>query len=102
MPKVMEILGYIIYFWSNEGQPAEPLHVHIAKAPNKNGTKIWIKSNGNTIVEHNKSMVPPKELKKLIKTISDYHEEIEDKWKDFFKVNDVTYIDKVKANDVSR
>lgn len=47
-------------------------------------------------------MVPPKELKKLIKTISDYHEEIEDKWKDFFKVNDVTYIDKVKANDVSR
>lgn len=40
MPKLMEILGYIIYFWSNEGQPSEPLHVHIAKTPNNNGTKL--------------------------------------------------------------
>ena len=52
MPKLMEILGYIIYFWSNEGLPVEPIHVHIAKQPNRNGTKIWIKSDGSTIVEH--------------------------------------------------
>lgn len=46
MPKIMEILGYIIYFWSNEGQPSEPVHVHISKKPNKNGTKVWLKSDG--------------------------------------------------------
>lgn len=33
MPKIMEILGYIIYFWSNEGTPLEALHVHIAHKP---------------------------------------------------------------------
>lgn len=95
MPKLMEILGYIIYFWSNEGQPSEPLHVHIAKIPNNNGTKIWIKSNGDIKVEHNKSKIPAKDLKKLTKTISDYHKEIEQKWKEFFKTDKVTYIDKI-------
>ena len=102
MPKVMEILGYIFYFWSNEGQPSEPLHIHISKTPNKNGTKIWIKSNGETIIEHNKSKIPPKDLKKLIRTISDYHEEIADKWKEFFKVDKVTYIDNVKSKENSK
>jgi len=102
VPKIMEILGYIIYFWSNEGHPAEPLHVHIAKTPNKNGTKIWIKSNGDTLIEHNKSKIPSNELKKLTKTISDYHKEIEKNWKDFFKTKKITYIDKIKENNFCR
>ena len=44
MPKVFEILGYLIYFWSDEEKPLEPLHVHVAHKPTKNGTKIWILS----------------------------------------------------------
>ena len=45
MPKFMELFGYNIYFWSNEGEPLEPLHVHVAKSITSNATKIWITKN---------------------------------------------------------
>lgn len=93
MPKVLEILGYIIYFWSDEEKPLEPLHVHVAHKPTRNGTKIWILSNGNTKLEHNKSRVPEILLNRIMKTISDYHEEIEEKWKNHFQIKEVKHID---------
>lgn len=96
MPKIMEILGYIIYFGSNEGQPAEPIHVHISKKPTTNGTKVWITSEGNVQLEHNKSKIPHNELKRLMKTISDYHDIIIAEWKKFFQVNDVNFINDKK------
>lgn len=40
MPKFMELFGYGIYFWSNEGNPLEPIHVHVSKSPHSNATKI--------------------------------------------------------------
>lgn len=98
MPKIMEILGYFIYFWSNEGQPSEPIHVHISKTPNKNGTKVWIKSNGTVQLEHNKSQIPPKELKRILKTLADYHDVVIHEWKNFFQVDSVKYIDKQENN----
>ena len=94
MPKVMEILGYIIYFWSNEGKPLEPLHVHIAKRPTKNGTKIWIMSDGTAVVDNNKGQIPAKILKRLLLTIADYHGDIENAWKSHFHVDKITYKDK--------
>ena len=40
MPQIFSIGSYIVYFWSNEGEPLEPIHVHIAKGkPEKNATK---------------------------------------------------------------
>ena len=29
MPQLLRIGPYSIYFWSNEGDPLEPIHVHI-------------------------------------------------------------------------
>lgn len=93
MPKIMEILGYIIYFWSNEGQPSEQVHVHIAKRPSKNGTKVWLRSDGTVQLESNKSQIPSKELKRLMNTIADYHDIIIEEWKKFFNVESVKFID---------
>mgnify|MGYP000302612130 CR=1 FL=1 len=31
MPQVFKIAGYTVYFWVNENNPLEPVHVHIAK-----------------------------------------------------------------------
>ena len=31
MPQIFKFGGYIIFFWSNENKPTEPIHVHIAK-----------------------------------------------------------------------
>lgn len=41
MPQIFSIGSYIIYFCSNEGEPLEPVHVHISKShPEKNATKV--------------------------------------------------------------
>ena len=43
MPQIFRIGSYIIYFWSNESNPLEPVHVHIAEGKaTATATKIWI------------------------------------------------------------
>ena len=50
MPNLFTILGYKVYFWSNENN--EPIHVHISKGiPSKNAAKIWLTRNGGCILE---------------------------------------------------
>ena len=31
MPQVFKIGAYLVYFWVNENEPLEPVHVHIAE-----------------------------------------------------------------------
>ena len=31
MPQILRIGPYIIFFWSNESNPFEPVHVHVAE-----------------------------------------------------------------------
>lgn len=48
MPQVFKIAGYTVYFWVNENDPLEPVHVHISKGvPSPNATKIWITKMAN-------------------------------------------------------
>lgn len=85
MPQVFKIAGYWVYFWSDEGKPREPIHVHISKgSPSANATKIWITSNGKCILEHNKSKVPEALLSNIIRMIENRYFEIMTKWKDTF------------------
>ena len=58
MPQVFKIGSYWVYFWSNENDPLEPVHVHVAKGkPEANATKIWITSKGKCYLAHNKSNI---------------------------------------------
>lgn len=48
----------------------EPIHVHIAEGKaTANATKVWITSTGKTILSHNKSQIPVRTLKKLMRSI---------------------------------
>ena len=41
MPQIFKIGSYWVYFWANENEPLEPIHVHIAEGkPTANATKI--------------------------------------------------------------
>lgn len=40
MPKVLEWHGYKFFFFSNEGTPLEPCHIHVRKAEQR--AKFWI------------------------------------------------------------
>ena len=47
MPQVFKIGSYWVYFWANENDPLEPIHVHVSQgAPSSNATKIWITRAG--------------------------------------------------------
>lgn len=57
MPDALEkAYGYHIYFWSNENEPLEPLHIHISKTPHPNATKYWILSDGSLLLENVKKI----------------------------------------------
>ena len=78
MPQVFVILGYIVYFWSNEND--EPIHVHVCKgSPQKDATKVWITQDG-PVLEHNKSKIPKKDLKRMLAWIAMNDELIIKKW----------------------
>lgn len=66
MPSIMNLFGYKIYFWSNENEPLEPVHVHVSKNPHKNATKIWICEDGPCIIANNNDQISGKDLKKLL------------------------------------
>lgn len=56
MPQLFRIGPYIVYFWSNEGIPQKPVHVHIVDGkPTANATKFWITRSGKTILANNNS-----------------------------------------------
>ena len=38
MPRIFKIGGYLVYFWSNENSPLEPVHVHVSKGIPSEGT----------------------------------------------------------------
>ena len=82
MPQVFVILVYIVYFWSNEND--EPIHVHVCKgSPQKDATKVWITEDG-PVLEHNKSKIPKKDLKRILAWIAMNDELIIKKWQFHF------------------
>lgn len=85
MPQVFKIGSYWVYIWTNEGDPLEPIHVHVSEgAPSKNATKVWITSAGKTYLSNNNSRIPPKTLRNIMRIIEARSSEIIAMWEDYF------------------
>ena len=70
MPRVFKIGPYLVYFWSDEMEPLEPVHVHISQGePEKNSTKVWITKSGRALLCNNNSKIPPHILKNIMDAI---------------------------------
>ena len=70
VPTILRIGRYVVYFWSNENNPREFIHVHISvKNPSPNSTKLWITSDGKVLVCNNNSKIPEYGLWRLIEDI---------------------------------
>ena len=81
MPQILRIGPYIVYFWSNENNPLEPVHVHIAEGKaSANATKLWITSTGKVILCNNNSKIPEKILRKLMRLIEANTDRIIEEW----------------------
>lgn len=85
MPQIFKVGGYLVYFWTNENDPIEPIHVHIAEGvPTPNATKLWITKTGRCLKANNNSHIPNHQLRVLMKVIEARHEEIISKWYSYF------------------
>jgi len=86
MPRVFSIDQWVVYFWSNESDPIEPVHVHVAlKRPVERATKIWITRAGGCVLANNDSNVPSGELRGIMEIVAARHMEIVAKWFAFFR-----------------
>ena len=85
MPQIFKFGSYWIYFWTNEGEPKEPVHVHISQGrPVPNGTKVWITKDGKCSLANNNSKIPQQTLNKLLRLIEPRSFEIIQKWQETF------------------
>ncbi len=81
MPQIFRIGEYIIYFWSNENSPLEPIHVHIANGkPTNNSTKVWLTESKKCLLCNNNSEIPANELKNIMRILEANADIIVNKW----------------------
>jgi hypothetical protein len=79
MPVVIRYKGYRFFFFSNEGNPQEPLHIHV-----RNGgdlAKYWIEPDIE--LAENYGMTPV-ELRELLNVVKENRELIARKWHEYF------------------
>ncbi|MBQ3514985.1 MAG: DUF4160 domain-containing protein [Lachnospiraceae bacterium] len=85
MPQVFKIGSYWVYFWANEGDPKEPVHVHVSQGNSQaNATKIWITKAGKCLLSNNNSNIPNIALRNIMRIIEARSTEIINKWYSFF------------------
>ena len=85
MPQIFRFGEYWIYFWTNENEPLEPIHIHVAKgAPAANATKIWITSTGNCLLCNNNSKIPNHTLRNIMRMIEARHDDVVRAWLKYF------------------
>ena len=79
MPKVFDWSGYRFHFFSNEGDPREPVHVHVTRE--RATAKFWIQPEVS--VAYNRGF-PAKVLSQIVYVIEERTDEIESAWNDYF------------------
>ena len=90
MPSLFEMLGYRVFFWSNENN--EPIHVHISKGvPSANSAKVWLTKRGECLIADNGIHIPEKDLAKLMDAISAQYFLIYARWKEHFAVDTIHF-----------
>ena len=85
MPQELRIGPYTVYFWSNENNPLEPIHVHIAEGKAiPNATKVWITSTGRALLCNNNSGIPERILRRLMMIIETNSTNLIEDWIEHF------------------
>ena len=79
MPAVFHFKGWRFHFFSNEGDPREPVHVHVAKSGAD--AKLWLFPNVE--VAYNRG-VNARDLKELIAVAEQRRRDIKRAWDEHF------------------
>ncbi len=79
MPVVLQYKGYRFFFFSNEDNPLEPLHIHVRKG--EAVAKFWVVPEVKLADSYGMS---GHELTELAQVVRDNRETIEGAWNEFF------------------
>jgi len=81
MPTILQILGWRLFFYPNEGN--EPIHVHARKAEKE--CKFWLDQENFDIQEEFAYNLNPKDKREIKKIIFEHFEYIEQQWDELKK-----------------
>jgi uncharacterized protein DUF4160 len=79
MPTIFRHRGFRIFFYSNEGAPREPAHVHIEKDDME--AKFWLQPEPR--VAYNDGY-DARTLRELLELVENNKDKIERAWSEFF------------------
>jgi hypothetical protein len=79
MPTILSLLGWRLFFYSNEGD--EPIHVHCQKG--SMDCKFWIDDKSFDIQEAYTYDMSPRDKKQIRKIIFEHFDYIVEQWKEF-------------------
>ena len=79
MPELLRYQGFKFFFYSKEGVPLEPPHVHIAKAGCE--AKFWLTPD---VRFAGSKRIDPRTLKMLMTITEAHRDEFEERWNVFF------------------
>ena len=79
MPVVFRWSGYRFHFYSDEGDPREPVHIHVRKG--RDNAKFWLYPA--VTVAYNRGF-SSREQSELLRVVEQHRDEIESAWNDHF------------------
>jgi hypothetical protein len=79
MPKLLEVNGWKFFFYSKEGLPLEPPHVHVRR--DRSEAKIWLRPVVKVAADRR---MDPRTLKMLLAIVIEHRDEFEERWHAFF------------------
>ena len=79
MPVIFREDGYRFHFYSHEGSPREPVHIHVSRPGGT--TKLWLYPMVR--MAYNRRM-DPREMRVIEEIVVRRREEIEGEWNAFF------------------
>ncbi|MHA6678642.1 hypothetical protein CYD30_24545 [Kosakonia cowanii] len=79
MPVILRINGFKFFFYSNEGNPLEPAHIHVRSANGE--AKFWLE--GEVKLSRNDGF-DARTLKELIRLVQQNQTMFVEAWNDYF------------------
>ena len=79
MPVILRFKGYVFFFYSNEGNPLEPAHIHVRNAESE--AKFWLEPD---ISLARNDGFNSKELKEIFVIVETHRTQFTEAWYDYF------------------
>ena len=80
MPEVFRSAGFRFFFYSNEGSPGEPCHVHVEHADGE--AKVWLEPEIRLAASFGLSS---RHLATILSLVHDHEHQILEKWDEYFR-----------------